>query len=246
VLLPVIETNSINPVAPPLTATGSSSPGPASYATVAFTPAACSDAACSGFRTTNRRGTAGGTNRVHLIPAENETEVDPWSDRLYEIARLRLTNGGLIAPADAKMITVPITTKVTVRTPKLNTPSIITLRFNVMWSPGGPAPANQAGLFVLSTRGQRSSADFNLSMSPFTVFDMNIQVVGFTANPKSPSGADVEVLGGWGQPKPAQGEPGPRVYVPRGKTQVVKLMVRLCKSDSLSPGCKKPQSAASG
>jgi hypothetical protein len=170
---------------------------------------------------------------VVLIPASNEAELDPMGCGVYPIAKLRLTNGGLLAPTGARMITVPITTVLTIQTPKLNKSSKVTLRFNVMWSLGGPVP-NQAGIFALNMRSPRRAADFSLSLTAFTAFNMRIEVVGFTANPNSPTGSNVVVLGDWGQPWPLPGNPlklGPRVYVKPGRPQVVQLMVRICKSD---------------
>jgi hypothetical protein len=155
---------------------------------------------------------------------------------LYEVAKLRLTNGGLLAPTGARMISVPITTKVTIQTPQLNKLSQVTLRFNVMWSLGGPAALNQVGIFAINMRSPYRTADFKLSMSAFTVFNMKIEVVGFMAHPKAASGGSVVVLGDWGQPAPEAQQQGgavvgPRVYVKPGKIQVVKLMVRICRSD---------------
>jgi hypothetical protein len=134
--LPLLSTQFIIPSSPPAATAGSSSssPAPASYASVYLTPDNCSGGKCTGFRVANsaEQGVNSTANSVVLIPARNETMIDPMSGGLYEIATLRLHNGGLMAPAGARMITVPIRTKTMLQVPGLNKPAIINLRFNVM------------------------------------------------------------------------------------------------------------------
>jgi hypothetical protein len=71
---------------------------------------------------------------------------------------------------------------------------------------------------------------------------MNIAVVGFKADPSSPTGSYVEVLEDWGQPRPADGQPGPRVYVKQGRPQLVKLMARICNAQSFNVNCSQQPS----
>jgi hypothetical protein len=61
--------------------------------------------------------------------------------------------------------------------------------------------------------------------------------VGFMADPSSPSGSNVEVLGDWGKPQPPVGQPGMRVYVKKGRPQLVKLMARICNASSFNVFC---------
>jgi hypothetical protein len=108
----------------------------------------------------------------------------------------------------------------------------VTIPFQVMWSPGSPAPPNNAGLFTLVTKASGStpapSKQFDVGMIPGIDFKMQLDLVGFVAD--ADKGKDVTVLGDWGQQPPAAGQPGPRAYVKRGSpAQTVKLMGRISK-----------------
>ncbi|WIA42152.1 hypothetical protein OEZ86_009420 [Tetradesmus obliquus] len=242
--LPEVETELATPTNTTTTTTGtSSSSGSSSPAqTCTLTPRGCSGILCKGFVVENTAEPGGSTtaNSVVLVPANGPATVDPNSGVLVEIATLRLQNGGLTVPAGSKLIMVPIRTKTLLGVRNLNKTAVINLRFNVMWAPGGRGPANQAGVFVLITRGGRSSAVFNLWMSEQTVFEMSMQLVGLQADPSSPTGRFVEVLGYGNQTQPAPGLPGTRLYVKQGRSQLVKLMARFCKAGSFSPNCRQP------
>lgn len=156
----------------------------------------------------------------------------------YEIGTINLTNGGLLQPTGAKMALVPLKAAVMVSTPGVNKPTNLALNLQVMWSLGSPAPPNQAGLFVLVMNNPVPSYDFKLAMTPQIDFPMNLRVVGFKAD-ASAQGSGLQVLGDWGKPAPAAGEPGPRVYVKQGGVQVVKLYARICNTGNPNnPSCK--------
>uniref|UniRef100_A0A383WCB7 Pherophorin domain-containing protein n=1 Tax=Tetradesmus obliquus TaxID=3088 RepID=A0A383WCB7_TETOB len=242
--LPEVETELATPTNTTVTTTGTStssssgSPAP----TCTLTPRGCSGILCKGFVVENTAEPGGSTtaNSVVLVPAKGLEMIDPNSGALVEIATLRLQNGGLTVPAGSKFIMVSIRTKTLLGVRNLNKTAVINLRFGVMWATGGRGPANQAGVFVLITRGGRSSAVFNLWMSEQTVFEMSMQLVGLQADPSSPTGRFVEVLGDGNQTQPAPGLPGTRLYVKQGRSQLVKLMARFCKAGSFSPNCRQP------
>ncbi|WIA21721.1 hypothetical protein OEZ85_000886 [Tetradesmus obliquus] len=240
--LPEVETELATPTNTTVTTTGTSSSSGSPAPTCTLTPRGCSGILCKGFVVENTAEPGGSTtaNSVVLVPAKRLAMIDPNSGVLVEIATLRLQNGGLTVPAGSKFIMVPIRTKTLLGVRNLNKTAVINLRFGVMWAPGGRGPANQAGVFVLITRGGRSSAVFNLWMSEQTVFEMSMQLVGLQADPSSPTGRFVEVLGDGNQTQPAPGLPGTRLYVKQGRSQLVKLMARFCKAGSFSPNCRQP------
>lgn len=119
------------------------------------------------------------------------------------------------------MTLVTINGLVNFNTPLVNKPTNLPIQFQVMWSLGTPAPVNSAGLFALVTRNPAPQYNFKVSMSQQIDFNMSLKLVGFVADPVL--GKNVQELGDWGQPNPKEGEPGPRVYVREGPTQVVTL-----------------------
>jgi hypothetical protein len=158
--------------------------------------------------------------------------VDPWNAQVYELGTFQLTNGGYMVPADGGAGVVPVSLSVQMATKGSGKSTSITVRFSVMWSPGSPAPPNNAGLFVLVTKVSAStpapSQQLTIAMTPTIDFKMRLDLLGFVAD--SSNGKDVTVLGDWGQQPPAAGEAGPRVYVKTGSpAQAVKLMGRITK-----------------
>lgn len=180
-----------------------------------------STAICSGFRISNNASFATAVNAARFNPADDSVVIDPFNPQLYKIGTLNLTNKGFQQPTGAGMTVVTINGLINFNTPLFNKPTNVPIKFQVMWSLGSPASPNSAGLFVLVTRNPAPQYSFKVSMSQQIDFNMSLKLVGFVADPEL--GKNVQVLGDWGQPNPKAGEPGPRVFVKAGPTQVVTL-----------------------
>lgn len=199
-----------------------------------LTPAACSSAGCTGFRLSNSADFSSRINTATFTPNSKTALVDPWNIKTYELGSFQLTNGDYAVPADGGAALVPMSVSVQVATQGSGKSTAVTIPFQVMWSPGSPAPPNNAGLFVLVTKASGSipapTKQFEVGMIPGIDFKMQLDLVGFLADAEK--GKDVTVLGDWGQQSPAAGQPGARAYVKRGSAaQTVKLMGRITKLD---------------
>lgn len=183
--------------------------------------ASSSSSTCTGFDISTDPTFNTSVNSAVLSPAQAGVVIDPMQPLTYVIGALTLTNNGLTQPADARAILVPVKANITFNTPLVNKPTNLVIFFQVMWSSGSPAPVNTAGIFALATKTPAPSYNFTASMSSQVDFNMNLQLVGFVADPDL--GKDAVVLGDVGQPAPNAGDPGPRVYINRGSPQVVRL-----------------------
>lgn len=223
---------------PELKVASISAASPAKHPTGGYfllTPAGCSGAACTGFRVSNAADFASRTNVAVMTPASKAADVDPWNPGSYDLGSFQLTNGGFAVPADGGAALIPLSLSLTIATPESGKSTALTVPFLVQWSPGSPAPPNNAGLFVLVTKAAGSTPaptrEFSVGMTAGIDFKMQLELLGFVADPAT--GKDASVLGDWGSKQPpAAGQPGPRVYVKQGAgPQTVRLMGRISKID---------------
>lgn len=196
-----------------------------------LTPASCTGAACTGFRVSNADNFATRTNTAAFSPPA-KVMVDPWNPQTYDLGTFQLTNGGFMVPADAGAALFPVTMSVQVSTQGSGKSTSMSVPFQVQWSPGSPAPPNNAGVFVLVTKATSTTAaptqQFSVAMTSTINFKMKLDLLGFVAD--ATNGKDVTVLGDWGKDPPAAGQPGPSVFVkPNAPAQTVKLVGRISK-----------------
>lgn len=220
--LPTLDVKSLSASSPSKPPTGGN---------VQLTPSGCTGSACTGFRVSNSADYSTRTNTAVLAPVSKKAQVDVFNTQLYELGTLQLNNGGFAVPADGGAGLIPLTLNLQLATEGSGKSTSLSVPFLVQWSPGSPAPPNNAGVFVLVTKPSGStpapSKQFAVAMTSEIDFELKLDLVGFVPDANS---KDVTVLGDWGQQPPAAGQPGPRVYVKQGAaTQTVKLLGRISK-----------------
>lgn len=212
--------------------TASSPAKPPTGGSFQLTPSGCTGAACTGFRVSNAVDFSSRTNVAAFTPSSKAVMVDAFNPETYELGTFQLTNGGFAVPADGGAGLIPMSIAIKLSTEGSGKSTSLTVPFSVQWSPGSPAPPNNAGVFVLVTRQSSStpapSKQFQVAMTGTIDFDMKLDLLGFVA--EANSAKDVSVLGDWGQQPPAAGQPGPRVFVKQGAgAATVKLIGRIAK-----------------
>jgi hypothetical protein len=176
---------------------------------------------------------------IGLPSADIDVSVGPWSGSPQAAAATAAATaqgtGGdtpdTPTPPGSDTPLVPVSVSMVFATQDSGSSTNVTVPFVVQWLPASSPTAghnnnNNAGMFVLVTHESGStpapSQEFTVALTPEVNFTMKITLVGFTA--ADVSNSNIAILGDWGQQPPADGQPGPRVFVKEGAgPQAVKL-----------------------